>query len=126
VAKRPGGTACRRLAFREKVHCAEEIPPGISFAPSYRTLRDGFLEGAFPGTSCQATIGVVPLGQYEMGRRKGWDDFAPKKRAVGHNPWAEAFVLRPAGATGLSPEFPMLGIVHHEQRALKGAPDLTF
>ena len=31
---------------------------GISYARSYRTLRDGSFEDAFPGTSCQATIGV--------------------------------------------------------------------
>jgi hypothetical protein len=30
----------------------------ISCARSYRTLRDGSFEDAFPGTSCQATIGV--------------------------------------------------------------------
>jgi hypothetical protein len=36
---------------------------GTSCDRSYRTLRDGSLEGAFPGTSCQATIGVVPPGQ---------------------------------------------------------------
>ncbi|MEA3149042.1 MAG: hypothetical protein QOI53_4718 [Verrucomicrobiota bacterium] len=27
------------------------------------------------------------------------------ERAVGHKPWAEAFVLCPEGATGLSPGF---------------------
>jgi hypothetical protein len=31
---------------------------GIGCARSYRTLRDGSFEGAFPGTSCQATIGL--------------------------------------------------------------------
>src|ERR1700722_13595685 len=31
---------------------------GTSCARSYRTLRDGSLEGVFPGTSCQATIGL--------------------------------------------------------------------
>jgi hypothetical protein len=31
---------------------------GISCARSYRTLRDGSFEDAFPGTSCQARIGV--------------------------------------------------------------------
>jgi hypothetical protein len=30
----------------------------ISCARSYRTLRDGSFEDAFPGTSCQATIGL--------------------------------------------------------------------
>ena len=34
---------------------------GTSCDRSYRTLRDGSLEGAFPGTSCP--IGVVPPGQ---------------------------------------------------------------
>ena len=35
----------------------------ISCARSYRTLRDGSFGDAFPGTSCQATIGVVPPGR---------------------------------------------------------------
>jgi hypothetical protein len=46
------------------------------------------------------------------------------ERAVGHNPWAEAFVLCPAGPIGLSPGFPPrfqpLGIARQERRALKG------
>jgi hypothetical protein len=39
--------------------------PGIRCARSYRTLRDDGTDlkrVAFPGTSCQATIGVVPTG----------------------------------------------------------------
>src|SRR5271166_176711 len=36
---------------------------GISYARSYRTLRDVLSRDAFPGTSCQATIGVVPTGR---------------------------------------------------------------
>src|ERR1700692_357090 len=35
--------------------CAESE---VSCARSYRTLRDGSFEDAFPGTSCQATIGA--------------------------------------------------------------------
>ena len=36
----------------------ESIENVISRARSYRTLRDGSFEDAFPGTSCQATIGL--------------------------------------------------------------------
>ncbi len=34
------------------------LSPGISCGRSYRALRDGSFEDAFPGTLCQATIGV--------------------------------------------------------------------
>ena len=37
--------------------------PVVLRTRSYRTLRDGSFEGRFPGTSCQATIGVVPPGR---------------------------------------------------------------
>src|ERR1700722_2307817 len=37
--------------------------PVVLRTRSYRTLRDGSFEGRFPGTSCQATIGVVPTGR---------------------------------------------------------------
>jgi hypothetical protein len=36
-------------------------PNVISYARSYRTLRDASFEDAFPGTSCQATVGVSLL-----------------------------------------------------------------
>jgi hypothetical protein len=42
---------------QEKVH-ETRTTSGTSCVRSYRTLRDGALEGAFPGTSCQATIGL--------------------------------------------------------------------
>jgi hypothetical protein len=47
------------LAFLKK-HGAhfDEKYLWISCARSYRTLRDGSFEGRFPGTPCQATIGV--------------------------------------------------------------------
>jgi hypothetical protein len=37
-----------RRTLRREIRCAR----------SYRTLRDGSFEGLFPGTSCQATIGL--------------------------------------------------------------------
>jgi hypothetical protein len=37
-----------RRTLRREIRCAR----------SYRTLRDGSFEGPFPGTSCQATIGL--------------------------------------------------------------------
>ncbi len=45
---------------------------GINCARSYRTLRDGFFGGGFPGTSCQATIslslrGLSDFGHFEKG-----------------------------------------------------------
>ena len=36
----------------------EDKTSGISCARSYRTLRDGSFGARFPGTSCQATIGL--------------------------------------------------------------------
>jgi hypothetical protein len=40
------------------VHISTRNTSGTSCTRSYRTLRDGSSEDAFPGTSCQATIGV--------------------------------------------------------------------
>jgi hypothetical protein len=40
------------------VHISTRNIYGLSRARSYRTLRDGSFEDAFPGTSCQATIDV--------------------------------------------------------------------
>jgi hypothetical protein len=49
--------------LQETVHPIEQQleqhrTPGLAAPESYRTLRDGSFEDAFPGTSCQATIGV--------------------------------------------------------------------
>jgi hypothetical protein len=45
----------------ESSRCFNNVPL-ISCPRSCRALRDGSFEGRFPGTSCQATIGVVPTG----------------------------------------------------------------
>jgi hypothetical protein len=53
--------ACvENCAFSSSVPPSNFLGSGISCARSYRTLRDdSFLSrGAFPGTSCQATIGL--------------------------------------------------------------------
>jgi hypothetical protein len=39
------------------------VRAGFSCARSYRALRDGAFVERFPGTSCQATSGVVPYGR---------------------------------------------------------------
>jgi hypothetical protein len=49
--------------LKNPAHISTRNTSGISCARSYRTLRDGSFEDAFPGTSCQATIGVVPTGR---------------------------------------------------------------
>ena len=46
------GTKCLERNFEG------ETEKRIGCARAYRTLRDGSFEDAFPGTSCQATIGV--------------------------------------------------------------------
>src|SRR5580693_9489244 len=46
------------IPLRNTAHISTRNTSGISCARSYRTLRDGSFEDAFPGTSCQATIGV--------------------------------------------------------------------
>jgi hypothetical protein len=67
MSRRDGTTIIGHEPFKKRfslfkentAHISTKNSSGISYARSSRTLRDGAFPGlAFPGTACQATIGV--------------------------------------------------------------------
>ena len=80
---------------------------------SYRTPRDGFLNAAFPGILCLATIIGVPTGQYTP---------APYVDAhgtlqVGHGPTNERWYFDKTGKEGIN-EFAQVVVMKQRFRTL--------
>jgi hypothetical protein len=94
-----------RFRVRNTVHISTRNIYGISCARSYRTLRDGSFEDVFPGTSCQATIGVslrdglADVSQRHLARERASNSVTP---FVGTKTSLTALNLAPFGTGPMS------------------------